>query len=83
MSFPLPIVSSTSMPIPRAASRSWSSSLPSMSNPVCSRIASRMVTRRKGALKLISLSPTLTVSVPLTSMQMRSSIFSVKSIIQL
>ena len=71
------------MPIEVAAARSSSSFLPSMSKPVCSRMASRMVTRRKGALNDITLSPTLTSVVPFTSMQMRSSMRSVKSIIQL
>ncbi len=83
MSFPLPMVSSTSMPMERAAARSSSSDFPSMSKPVWSRMAWRIVTRGNGARNDIRLSPTFTSSVPLTSRQIISSIFSVKAIIQL
>ena len=74
---------SVSIPFPRQNSRSSSSLLPVMSNPVFSRIASVMVTLRYGALKSISLSPTITLVEPFTSMAIFSSIRSVKRIIQL
>ena len=57
--------------------------MPVMSMPVNSLMESIMVTRLKGALKDMTLSPTFTSVVPLTSRHIFSSIFSVKSIIQL
>ena len=83
MSLPLPMVSSTSTPRERAVLRSSSSSMPVMSTPVFSRMASIMGTRRKGALKEMTLSPTFTSVEPLTVRQMCSRSFSVKRIIQL
>lgn len=50
-------------------SRNCASSMPLMSIPVCSLIASSIVIRLNGVLKLIVFSPTLTSVVPFTSRQ--------------
>ena len=57
--------------------------MPVMSTPVWSLMARAIVTRGNGALNEMTLSPTLTSVVPFTSMQIFSSMRSVKAIIQL
>ena len=84
MSLPLPMVSSTSMPLERQKARISSSVLSVQSKPVFSWMASRMGRRRKGALKEMTWSPCFTSVAPLlTALQMVSSSCSVKAIIQL
>ena len=83
MSFPLPMVSSTSISFDRQKARISSSVLPSQSKPVFSLIASRMGRRRYGALKLMTLPSISASGLPLTAMQMRSRSCSVNDIIHL
>ena len=82
MSLPLPIVSSVSTLRRLQASRSCSSLWPVMSYPVFSRMASVIVTRRNGALNEICRPSMVSSVVPFTTVEMRSSSCSVKSIIQ-
>ena len=66
MSFPLPIVSFTSIPIDFAKSNNSCSDFPVISKPVNFRIASVIETLGYGALKSISCSPKVALVVPFT-----------------
>ncbi|MNE28379.1 hypothetical protein D3C80_1218180 [compost metagenome] len=68
INFPFPMVSSTAIPMPRAASKISCSVFPEMSKPVYFMIASVIVTLAYGALKLTLCSPKVTSEVPFTSL---------------